>query len=186
MAEVAVQVAIKPLKERLNFVENRMVGMESTILILQKANTSEDKTISEKKAIYEQLAHLNEVDASLNEKIRLLNQRHDNLATSISPAHLELKMQEVIDTVYKLQNDLKTHQAEVQRLKQVTYGVVTYEEIVALYKQSGLTQRQLAEYIHLDFTRVSRVLSGELKKDDQQLYHQIKDECLKAIVKLNK
>lgn len=186
MAAVDVSVQLKPVKERLNFVESKVIGMESAVLILQKSQTTDDKIISEKKAIYEQLAHLNEQIAALNEKLRLTNQRQDNLQATISPVHLELKMQEVIDRVYKLDNDTKTYRSEVQRMKEVSFGWISHADLLKYYNSSGLTQVQIGEGAHISLPHLSRILAGSLKKEDQEVYRRIADVCVDAIVKANK
>jgi len=174
MAEVKYEILLKPVREKLKDLEGRMVSAESSILLMKKNGTSENHEVIEKKEIKEQLA-------LTNEKLRLMTQRVDEIERSVSPLHLEAKMQDVIDTVYKITNDLATHASEVKRLKEITYGVVQFDEMLAIYKMSGLTQQEIAGSLHMDVTRVSRILSGQLKKDDFKLYSEIKELSLKKL-----
>ena len=118
------------------------------------------------------------------ENIRLMRQEIAHLKGISLPQFWESEILGIKDIVYKSNNQIIESEGRIRRLIENHFvnGVI-YSEMLDAVKRSGVTLKELADYTSSDISTISRVLNGNKKKQDTQLFAKIKLYCLEKMAK---
>ena len=135
------------------------------------------------------MSTLEQLEAEFNKTVKDLRNELDNIKKQ--QIHLAgISTPKMFEVQVKDCQDVATKALQGQRQLEVNFKsfvsdncvkLVTYDSMVTLYKASGVTLKEIGDLLCCDHTVVSRIVSGERKRDDQETYWRIAGYCSEKI-----